>query len=404
MKNILIISAVFPPEPVVSANLMKDLAEELSKEYNVTVLCPIPTRPLGFNMEGTRAEMKFPFKVVELDSFTCAESKMVGRLKESNSFGKAAARYIKANHADIDAIHVTAWPLAAKYWISKVAKKYKIPFSNSVQDIYPESLAAHLPKGIISNLFNSILLPLDKYGLQKASIIHTISDKMVDYLSQTRKLDRNKFVVVRNWQNEEDFIAFHNSKQYDVLSVQEKPLTFMYMGNVGPLAGLDLVIDAFNDANLPNARLVIAGAGSAKESLQKKVRDLSIKNVEFWDVPQGKVPEIQDKADIMVLPIKKGFGKTSIPSKLPAYMFSKRPVLASVDKDSDTAECIINAKAGWVVEPEDTISLSKVFNVAAKESAEDLIRMGSNGFNFAMKNLSKATNLKKLTEAVKSLI
>ena len=46
--NILIISAVFPPEPVVSANLSRDLAEELSKNNQVTVLCPKPTRPNGF--------------------------------------------------------------------------------------------------------------------------------------------------------------------------------------------------------------------------------------------------------------------------------------------------------------------------------------------------------------------
>ena len=37
MKRVLIISALFPPEPVVSANLSFDIASEVSKKNNVTV-------------------------------------------------------------------------------------------------------------------------------------------------------------------------------------------------------------------------------------------------------------------------------------------------------------------------------------------------------------------------------
>jgi hypothetical protein len=48
-KNILIVSCVFPPEPVVSANLSFDIAGELAFKNNVTVISPLPTRPYGSN-------------------------------------------------------------------------------------------------------------------------------------------------------------------------------------------------------------------------------------------------------------------------------------------------------------------------------------------------------------------
>jgi hypothetical protein len=48
MLKVVVISAVFPPEPVVSATLSADLARELAKKNNVTVLSPMPSRPLGF--------------------------------------------------------------------------------------------------------------------------------------------------------------------------------------------------------------------------------------------------------------------------------------------------------------------------------------------------------------------
>ena len=50
------------------------------------------------------------------------------------------------------------------------------------------------------------LSPIDKYTLFHAARIHTISEKMVEYLSTTRNIARDKFIVVRNWQNEDSFI------------------------------------------------------------------------------------------------------------------------------------------------------------------------------------------------------
>lgn len=46
---ILLISAVFTPEPVVSASLTNDLALALSENLKVIVLTPKPTRPFGFS-------------------------------------------------------------------------------------------------------------------------------------------------------------------------------------------------------------------------------------------------------------------------------------------------------------------------------------------------------------------
>lgn len=401
--NILIIAGVFPPEPVVSANLLRDVAINLSQDSNVTVICPPPTRPLGFQMAQTRQNLDFPFKVIEVNSFTFPESKLVGRLKESYSLGKEACKYIDAHHKEIDLIHIATWPLAAEFMIAKKAQKYKIPYWTLIQDIYPESLASHLPTKFIQNLANKLLLPIDKYHLQHADLIHTISDKMIDHLSKTRRVPRDRFVKVRNWQNEEDFITFHASPE-GRKEREEGPVTFMYMGNVGPLAGLDVVIDAFKIAGLQRARLVIAGSGSVKKKLEDRVTDEGLNNIEFWDVPQGMVPATQHKADIMILPIKKGFARFSIPSKLPAYMFSKKPVLASVDAGSDTAECIVSSDSGWTVEPENPEALAAKMRECMAVDPQRLREMGERGFDFAMQNLSKSHNLQILVDACRAIL
>ncbi len=401
-KRILIITGVFYPEPVVSAGLMKDLALELSKNYPVTILRPKPSRPMGFKLPDY-SYGQFTFEVIETDSYVHPASSLIGRGKESYSMGKWCVKYIEQHHDEICFIYNAPWHMFGRSMIAKVALKYNIPYITPVQDVYPESLSSKLPNVFFLKRFvNTILLPSDKYLLSQASRIHTISEKMVDYLSKTRGIDKSHFVAIRNWQDEREFVEYanvHQNKKND-----DTPFTFMYMGNVGPLAGIEVLFDALRDSQLPNARLVVAGSGSAKQSLMEKAKSYKDCLIEFWDVPAGKVPETQSKADVMCLPVKKGYAMSSIPSKLPAYMFSKKPVLASVDAESDTAMCIRDHQAGWVALPEDAESVSKAMKEAYSLSREELERIGKNGFEFAIENLSRTKNLQKLYDACIEII
>lgn len=397
MKNVLLALSVFPPEPIVSANLMADLAEELSKLYNVTVLRPRPTRPKGFKMpEYDSATL--PYKVVEMRTYTHPESSLVGRFRESISMGKVYARYIKEHHNEIDFIVNDAWHLFGYNKVAHAAVKYGIPYIVPVQDIYPESLASKLPDvKVLKWIVMQTLGPLDKYTLTHSAKIHTISDKMRDILSSTRRIQKDHFVIVRNWQDERPFISCTGKPEKDA------PFTFMYLGNVGPLAGVDVLINAFEKAGIDNARLVIAGSGSAKEHLQEVAKGCK-SQIEFWEVPGGMVPSTQAQADVMCLPVKKGFAMSSIPSKLPAYMFSAKPVLASVDAESDTARCINDSNAGWVCEPENVEQISNLMQKIAGLNKEELNTMGTSGREYAVKEFSRTENLKILANACKAII
>jgi len=72
MPKILIISAVFPPEPVVSAMLSRDIAGELSQKHDVVVICPQPSRPDGFRFDEDHVSQNYI--VVRLRSYTSPAS------------------------------------------------------------------------------------------------------------------------------------------------------------------------------------------------------------------------------------------------------------------------------------------------------------------------------------------
>lgn len=395
-KYILVVSAVYPPEPVVSAQLSSDLFLELKLEgQNVRVLHPQPTRPNGFSF-GEKDTLGTD--EIMAKSYVCPQSSLIGRFRESWSFGKACSKYIKEHHTEILCIYANAWPIFSQRAIVKAAKKYGIPCIIHVQDVYPESLTNKMPN-IIGKIVHALILPMDKYILRNCTKVVAISEKMKNYLAETRGIVMNKIAVIINWQNEKEFIDYQQQNHTDEA---EHPFTFMYMGNIGPVAGVDLLIDAFMQAKLENARLVIAGSGSMKETLKRRAS--SCKEIEFWDVPNGKVSEIQSMADVMMLPIKKGAASSSIPSKLPAYMFSAKPIIGCIDEDSDTANAIKDADCGWVIEPENVNELAKTMQMIASLDRAYLKEKAENAQVYGLSHFSKKENLVKLVKVIEDIL
>jgi len=107
----------------------------------------------------------------------------------------------------------------------------------------------------------------------------------------------------------------------------------------------------------------------------------------------------------MLLPVKKGAAMSSIPSKLPAYMFSQKTIIASLDLKSDTARAIIESDCGLVVEAENEQAMINALQVSTQYwNSEVLNRKGKNGFDYAMKRFSKRYNLSLITEIIEKYV
>lgn len=393
MPNILIISAVFPPEPIVSASISKDLAEELSKENQVTVLCPRPTRPYGFNLSTIPS--KTDYKIVYVESYTYPKSSLIGRFRESISFGMKCVGFINKNFKNINCIYINAWPIFAPYLMVKAAKRYHIPCIVHVQDVYPEALVNKLPFG--RKLVFNMLYPFDEYVMEHSTSIITISKIVKNSISFSRKIRPDKMLVVPNWQDEVKFCCDDSSRK----EVEyEKTFVFMYLGNIGPLACIDLLIHSFISAAIPNSKLVIAGAGSKKADLVKLSETLNATNIEFVDVPENQVKNIQALADVMLLSVIKNGAMSSIPSKLPAYMFSAKPIIGSLDLESETAKAILDSKCGNVVAPQNIEALKNEMIAFSDMEKSRLVELGNNGFEYAMEHFSKKKNLPLIAEEI----
>ncbi|MDB5130269.1 MAG: putative glycosyltransferase, partial [Mucilaginibacter sp.] len=95
-------------------------------------------------------------------------------------------------------------------------------------------------------------------------------------------------------------------------------------------------------------------------------------------------------------PTIKGGAYSSIPSKLPAYMFSGKPIIACVDKNSETERCIFDAQCGWIIEPENEEQLIQIFRQVLNLPQNTLKKMGNNAYEYGKLYFSKEINLQKL--------
>lgn len=392
-KKIVIISAVFPPEQVTSAFLNYDLAKALAKDYKVTVLRPKPTRPIGATFQDEWSDPDF--KTVLIDSYTHPKSELVGRFKEARDFSKKSVEYIKVHKGEIDFVYNDGWQLFGLYIIAKACVKYDIPYIVPIQDIYPECL---LTKGnypeFVKKIIEDMLKPIDKYYQKHACRIRTISDEMADYLSKTRKINRDKYLVVNNWQNDDVFMNLPRSGEND-------KLVFEYVGSINVHANVDLMIKSFADANIPNSEFRIYGGGNQKEACQQIVQNLGLTNVSFGFVSRNDIPKVQAEASVLVLALPTGNGNLCLPSKLTSYLLSGKPVLASVDQDSSTKRILEGEGCGNTVVPDNKEALVQGFKFFARMTVDERENMGNIGYKYAVTHLTREVNLSLVVNSIK---
>lgn len=380
-KRVLIISSVFKPEPVVSARISEDIANSLSDDFDVVVFSPYPSRPKGIDFSDVKLTGT-KYKRVIADSFIYPDSKFIGRMRESFSFGWETYKYLKLNRKEFSVIYANTKPLFAIYFTLLASKKFGIPLVLHIQDVYPESMFGRIGKGRF--LFKSFLL-FDRIFFRYAKKILVISEKMKEYIVQTRHIDYKNIDVVRNWQG--DLIPqFSSDDNHEIF-------TYMFVGSISPAAGVKFLIDSFIDAGIHDCRLVIAGDGTQKKECIELVEKRGANNVLFTSVGPDQVLELQNKADVLLLPLKKGVGKTASPSKLSAYMMSGKPIIASVDTDCDTDFVIKKANCGIVVDSENKEQMIDAMKKILLMKENNRLTMGRNAYDFAIKYMSKDYNL-----------
>jgi glycogen(starch) synthase len=146
------------------------------------------------------------------------------------------------------------------------------------------------------------------------------------------------------------------------------------LGRLVPNKGFDLALTAFASIRdrYPHARVIIAGEGTERPSLERQATRLGLSQVVDFlgSISPGDVWALLNRATIVVVPSR---GWEALPLVALEGAFMARPVVAS--RDGGLPEVVVHKKTGWLVEKDDSTGLAQAFSFFL-EHPEAVIQMG----------------------------
>ncbi len=257
-------------------------------------------------------------------------------------------------------------------WHTKLFRGGKLVFN--IQDVFPD---AAVETGAISN--QRVIAAaswLERVSYQRSDSVVLLSDDLANNVQ--RKLDQKfhkRIRVIPNFVDTQAIVPMSRLTNYRRELGIEDSLVVMYAGNVGFSQSLELMIEAARV--LPNVIFVINGEGSARKSLEAKAHALS--NVKFGDYQDAsRLSEVLATGDLHVVPLRRGLGSVSVPSKTYSILAAGRPICAAIDLDTEVPRILAAANAGVCVEPDNQAAFVSAI-AAMIGDRKSLEEMGASG-------------------------
>jgi colanic acid biosynthesis glycosyl transferase WcaI len=267
-----------------------------------------------------------------------------------------------------------------------------------IYDIYPDIL---LEMGILQNpIMIQAARKLELLIYRASDRIVVLSEGFRRTLIQEKGLDSGKVAVIPVWFNGRDIVPMARDKPWRrEMGIGPEKFVVLYAGTIGLVSGAEVVIEAARLLEAyPDILFLMVGAGQAKDRMAAEARKSGLQNLRFLPFqPRERLGEVQATADVSLVTLGPGRGKTSVPSKVLGYMAAARPVIAAVDEECDTAELIRKAECGLVTPPAQGEALAEaVLYYYRHPGAREL--GGRTGRRFFLKHFEKEVVLKQYVD------
>ncbi|HDN79635.1 MAG TPA: glycosyltransferase, partial [Chloroflexi bacterium] len=115
------------------------------------------------------------------------------------------------------------------------------------------------------------------------------------------------------------------------------------------------------------------------------------------------VPDMYASSDVCLVPLRRGFTAESVPCKVFTITAAARPLIASVDKDSDTHRFVQEAQCGLWVEPENPKALAEAI-LALYSDRELRERLGRNGREYVETHYTRQAIARQYAELLEEVV
>ena len=414
-KRLLIYAHYYFPDVASTGQILKELAEGLLCEFDITVICVVPSYTGKVSSEYKTKlfyeEEINGVKIIRVRVPEFSKNNKISRIKNiiAYFFGAMAATF---KVGKIDYVYSISQPPILGGLLGVWGKWVKFSkYIYNIQDFNPEqTIAVEYSK---NNNILKIMMYLDKFSCKRADKVIVVGRDMVGTL-QDRFKHKNvpKHVFINNWIDESEIYPLSDDNE-KVLRFKKKyglenKYIVMYSGNIGLYYDLENLLKKIGEfpkgTKAIDGREVIfafVGDGSVKEKLVEFTKKTNMENVIF--IPY------QDKSDLIyslnasdcqLCISAAGIKGVSVPSKLYGIMAAGKPVLGVLEEESEACLLINEIGNGLIGNPNDyntfEKNLKKFFNMSTKEHKV----MGNSGRKYLEKNLTKNVSVSKYIKEI----
>jgi len=399
MSKILILSLIFRPDNVSTAQIMGDIALDLkSLGHEIYIISTVP----HYNKDE-EALANQPLKPY------------LGRLIQKSKYHGMDVLHVWMPHKETGrALRIISWlgfhlistlagvfcrfkpdiiltpspplTIGISAWI--ISKFRGCRFIYNVQEIYPD-VAVNL--GIIRNrIIINLFRLLENFVYSKSESLTVISEGMARNIRRKNVPDK-KIRIIPNFVDVEEFHPLPRDNDFSRSHNLNGKFIVSYAGNMGKPQGLIHLIEAADLIREEEAiHFLIVGDGSERESLMEYSERLKLPNVTFIPYqPYSLMPQAYATADVSFVSQASGTSDDAIPSKVYRIMACARPVIACTDPGSDLEKLITNSDSGVAIPTGQAKLISDAVLNAFKNQESWLIK-GQKAREIVVQNYSRA--------------
>jgi colanic acid biosynthesis glycosyl transferase WcaI len=230
------------------------------------------------------------------------------------------------------------------------------PLVFNVQDVFPD-VAIELGK-LTDERLVCVARRLEHVTYRRADAVTVLSDDLrANVAAKLPVAERGKVRVIPNFV---DTVAIRPRDRATAyrreLGIGDETIV-LYAGNIGFSQSLDLVVEAARRLqHRADVVFVVNGGGSGLPELRRRADGLT--NVRFAPYqPKARLAEVLASGDVHVVPLRRGLGHSSVPSKTYSILAAGRPLLASIDPGTEVTRIVAASGAGIAVPPDDVEAL-----------------------------------------------
>lgn len=402
--KILLISHYFPPEIGAPSARLYEMAKEWLKDgHEVTVLTGFPNHPTGVipveyrgklsmeeNMDGIRVLRSYVYATPN-EGFV---KKTLGHV--SFMFSSVLQNFFKISKPEVVVVSSPTYFSMFSASFYSIFKKAKLVLD--IRDLWP---AAIVELGVLKNQpLIKILEFFEKKFYKQATKIVVVTNSFKDNLIN-RGISPEKVEVITNGVDTEMF-KYNEKARVELrkkLGYSEEDFIGLYIGAHGLSQSLHVLLEVAK--KLPHVKFLFVGEGAEKKKLIDMKKKENLANVSFIEGQKKKyISDYYSLADVCFIPLKNvELFKTFIPSKMFEIMSNSRPIIASLEGESE--EILKRSNSAIVTSSENIVGITDAI-LSLKNSPHIRKSMGEEGRLFVLKNYTRESLAKKYLDVLKS--